>query len=79
MPCQTPASTCCSTSKTPGGLPLVETSRAAASFDFDGKLRVQHSFRRDYLMSFADQSHFTHSFRKLTGFTPGRFNKTFDV
>ena len=28
---------------------------------------------------FADQSHFTHSFRKLTGYTPGRFNKTFDV
>ncbi len=42
-------------------------------------LRVQHSFRRDYLLSFADQSHFTHSFRKLTGYTPSRFNKTFDV
>jgi AraC-like DNA-binding protein len=42
-------------------------------------LRVQHSFRQDYLLSFADQSHFTHSFRKLTGYTPGQFNKTFDV
>lgn len=42
-------------------------------------LRVQHSFRRDYLLLFADQSHFTHSFRKLTGYTPGQFNKAFDV
>jgi AraC-like DNA-binding protein len=42
-------------------------------------LRVQHSFRNDYLLLFADQSHFTHSFRKLTGYTPGQFNKTFDV
>ena len=42
-------------------------------------LRVQHSFRQDYLLLFADQSHFTHSFRNLTGYTPGKFNKTFDV
>ncbi len=130
-----------------GDLPLVEVSRAAAGFDFDGKvtvfaefvetlrddgfvvpnpvtaailtnldeihsvgdmaraaalsprqlqrvlkattgfsphdllkvLRVQHSFRQDYLLSFADQSHFTHSFRRLTGYTPGQFKKTFDV
>ncbi len=42
-------------------------------------LRVQHSFRQDYLLLFADQSHFTHSFRRLTGYPPGRFNRTFDV
>lgn len=42
-------------------------------------LRIQRSFRQDYLLSFADQSHFTHSFRKLTGYTPGQFKKTFDV
>lgn len=130
-----------------GDLPLVEVSRAAAGFDFDGKaivfsefvetlldaglvapnpvtaailtnldeihsvgdmadvaalsprqlqralkattgfaphdllkvLRVQHSFRQDYPRSFTDQSHFTHSFRKLTGYPPGQFKKTFDV
>lgn len=130
-----------------GDLPLVEVSRAAADFDFDGKatvftefvetlldaglvapnpvtaailtnldeihsvsdmanlahlsarqlqrtlkattgfsphdllkvLRLQSSFRQDYLLSFADQSHFTHSFRQLTGYTPGQFDKTFDV
>ena len=42
-------------------------------------LRVQHSFRTDYLMLFVDQLHFAHSFRKLTGYTPGQFKKTFDV
>jgi AraC-like DNA-binding protein len=42
-------------------------------------LRVQHAFRKDYLLMFADQSHFTHSFRKITGYTPGQFKKTFDV
>lgn len=42
-------------------------------------LRVQHSFRNDYLLLFADQSHFTHSFRNMTGYTPGQFKKTFDV
>jgi AraC-like DNA-binding protein len=42
-------------------------------------LRIQHSFRKDYLLMYADQSHFTHSFRKLTGYTPGQFKRTFDV
>lgn len=42
-------------------------------------LRVQRSFRQDPVLAFADQSHFTHSFRQLTGYPPGRFKKTFDV
>ncbi|MEQ8438652.1 MAG: AraC family transcriptional regulator [Ilumatobacter fluminis] len=42
-------------------------------------LRVQHSFRNDYLLLFSDQSHFTHSFKNVTGYTPGEFKKTFDV
>ena len=42
-------------------------------------LRLQHSFRQDYLLSFADQSHYTHSFKKITGYTPGQFQKRFDV
>lgn len=42
-------------------------------------LRLQNSFRQDYLLSFADQSQFTHSFRDITGYTPGQFMKTFDV
>ena len=42
-------------------------------------LRLQNSFRQNYLLSFTDQSHYTHSFRDITGYTPGQFMKTFDV
>ena len=42
-------------------------------------LRLQNSFRQDYLLSFADQSHYTHSFRDITGCTPRQFMDTFDV
>ena len=42
-------------------------------------LRIQQTFRRDYLLLFADQAHFTHAFRDMTGYTPARFRKTFDV
>lgn len=61
---------------------LQRTLKATTGFaphDLLKVLRLQHSFRRDYLLMFADQSHFTHSFRKLTGYTPGQFSKTFDV
>lgn len=61
---------------------LQRTLKATTGFsphDLWKVLRVQHSFRRDHLLAFADQSHFTHSFRKLTGYTPGQFKKTFDV
>jgi len=29
--------------------------------------------------SYADQSHFIHSFRKATGYTPGKYSRKFDV
>jgi AraC-like DNA-binding protein len=45
--------------------------------DFLKILRVQMSFKRDYLMSYADQSHFIHSFRKITGYTPARYADKF--
>lgn len=61
---------------------LQRTLKATTGFtphDLLKVLRIQQTFRRDYLLLFADQSHFTHSFRTVTGYTPGRFNKTFDV
>lgn len=61
---------------------LQRTLKATTGFsphDLLKVLRLQRSFRQDYLLSFADQSHFTHSFRQMTGHTPGQFNKTFDV
>jgi AraC-like DNA-binding protein len=61
---------------------LQRTLQATCGFaphDLLKVLRVQRSFREDYRLSFADQSHYTHSFRSVTGYTPGRFTKTFDV
>ncbi len=42
-------------------------------------VRLQQSFRQHYLASYADQSHFIHSFRKITGYTPARYANKFDV
>lgn len=42
-------------------------------------LRLQQSFRGHYLAFYADQSHFIHSFRKITGYTPSAYGKKFDV
>jgi len=42
-------------------------------------LRLQQSFRRHHLDLYADQSHFTHAFRKSIGYTPGQYRKAFDV
>lgn len=42
-------------------------------------LRLQQSFGRHYLESYTDQSHFIHSFRKITGYTPAQYFKKFDV
>ncbi len=42
-------------------------------------LRVQQSFKHHYLDLYADQAHFIHSFRKVTGYTPGKYAKKFDV
>lgn len=61
---------------------LQRTLKATTGFtphDLLKVLRIQQTFRQDYLLLFTDQSHFTHSFRTVTGYTPGRFNKTFDI
>jgi AraC-like DNA-binding protein len=42
-------------------------------------LRLQQSFKQHYLESYSDQSHFIHSFRKITGYTPTRYTNKFDV
>ncbi len=58
---------------------VLKTTTGFTPHDLLKVLRIQESFRRDYLLLFADQSHFTHSFRAVTGYTPARFKKTFDV
>jgi|JI10StandDraft_1071094.scaffolds.fasta_scaffold302289_1 AraC-like DNA-binding protein len=41
-------------------------------------LRMQKSFSQHYLDLYADQSHYIHSFRKITGYTPARYADKFD-
>ena len=47
--------------------------------DFLKVLRLQQSLHGEPSLAYADQSHFIHSFRKATGYTPGRYAKKFDV
>jgi AraC-like DNA-binding protein len=42
-------------------------------------LRLQQSFKHHYLDLYADQAHFIHSFRKITGYTPVKYAKKFNV
>lgn len=42
-------------------------------------LRLQQSFKKHYLELYADQSHYIHSFRKITGYTPAKYTAKFDV
>lgn len=42
-------------------------------------LRIQQSFKQHYLDLYADQSHYIHSFRKVTGYTPAKYIDKFDV
>jgi len=47
--------------------------------DFLKVLRLQQTFTRSYLISYTDQSHFIHSFKKITGHTPTEYMNKFDV
>jgi len=50
-----------------------------APHDFLKVLRLQQALNGRDRWSYADQSHFIHSFRKATGYTPGRYSRKFDV
>ena len=61
---------------------LQRTLKRATGFsphDFLKVLRLQQSFRQHYLETYSDQSHFIHSFRKITGYTPAEYFRKFDV
>lgn len=47
--------------------------------DFLKILRLQQSFAQNYQSYYTDQAHYIHSFRKITGYTPLRYLKKFDV
>ncbi len=58
---------------------ILKQTTGFSPHDFLKILRLQQSFKEDYLTYYADQSHFIHSFRKITGYTPNRYTKKFDV
>jgi AraC-like DNA-binding protein len=47
--------------------------------DFLKVLRLQNSLSGAPSLSYSDQSHFIHSFREATGYTPGRYSRKFEV
>jgi AraC-like DNA-binding protein len=57
----------------------LKQSTGLAPHDLLKILRIQQSFRQHYLDLYADQSHYIHSFRKITGYTPARYKDKFDV
>lgn len=50
-----------------------------APHDFLKILRLQQALIDKDAATYADQSHFIHSFRKATGYTPGRYARKYDV
>jgi AraC-like DNA-binding protein len=58
---------------------ILKKSTGFSPHDFLKVLRLQQSFKKHYLESYADQSHFIHSFRKITGYTPAEYYRKFDV
>lgn len=58
---------------------MLKQTTGFAPHDLLKVLRVQRSFRQHYLELYADQAHYIHSFRKVTGYTPAKYLQKFDV
>lgn len=58
---------------------ILKRSTGFSPHDFLKVLRLQQSFKQHYLDTYTDQSHFIHSFRKITGYTPAQYYRKFDV
>lgn len=58
---------------------ILKKSTGFSPHDLLKILKIQQSFRQHHLDLYADQSHYIHSFRKITGYTPVKFNDKFDV
>ena len=61
---------------------LQRTLKQATDFsphDFLKVLRLQQAIKQGYPMLYTDQSHFIHSFRAITGYTPAQYFSKFDV
>ncbi|WP_295893901.1 AraC family transcriptional regulator [uncultured Vibrio sp.] len=58
---------------------ILKKSTGFSPHDFLKVIRLQNTFKQDYLHAFSDQSHFIHSFRKITGLTPAEYYRKYDV
>ena len=58
---------------------ILKRSTGFAPHDFLKILRLQQALNGNDTWSYADQSHFIHSFRRATGYTPGKYARKFDV
>lgn len=58
---------------------VLKQTTGFAPHDFLKILRLQQSLGGEPSLSYADQSHFIHAFRRATGYTPGQFARKFDV
>lgn len=58
---------------------VLKQTTGFAPHDFLKVLRLQQSLNGEPSLSYADQSHFIHSFRTATGYTPGQYSRKFDV
>lgn len=58
---------------------VLKASTGFTPHDFLKVLRLQQSLHGEPSLSYADQSHFIHAFRRATGYTPGQYAKKFDV
>lgn len=58
---------------------ILKRSTGFSPHDFLKVLRLQQSFKQHYLETYSDQSHFIHSFRKITGYTPAQYFLKFNV
>ena len=58
---------------------VLKQTTGFAPHDFLKVLRLQQSLRGTPSLAYADQSHFIHSFRRATGYTPGQYARKFDV
>ncbi|MEL6522872.1 MAG: helix-turn-helix domain-containing protein [Pseudomonadota bacterium] len=58
---------------------VLKRTTGLAPHDFLKVLRLQQSLAGEPSLSYADQSHFIHAFKKATGYTPGTFARKFDV
>ena len=58
---------------------VLKSTTGFTPHDFLKVLRLQQSLNGNDTWDYADQSHFIHSFRRATGYTPGKHARKFDV